>query len=329
MEIAKSGRPDVASARQIHPSAHPFKVSKSRRALPCPPFPLPFEPRRCSELIAKDSVRIGVPIKWRGGLFGWISSWQHPACLRVPGVTRDELRCELQALAPRTSRRMKILDQLTSDKGVELEEVDPNDPAFTKREDPVPNFPPAAPTRPLRSFRRRVLADGWPRGREQRGGILATRWAWAKRFRRSRFAAPRSCQSCGGGGKGGKGAHAAERPGPTLIAEADWRLCSGRMKPNCTQPGSLSVLAYYSDRKTMSKETLEGVDVVLTTYLVEGEWRGDQSCNGGVRVLVQASVVPCGAPEIFLRARRGANGEAGNAEKKQNVATRKPVDTED
>ena len=24
-------------------------------------------------------------------MFGWISSWQHPACLRVPGYTRDEL----------------------------------------------------------------------------------------------------------------------------------------------------------------------------------------------------------------------------------------------
>jgi len=34
------------------------------------------------------------------------------------------------------------------------------------------------------------------------------------------------------------------------------------------------VLVYYADRKALTKEVLEGVDVVLTTYpVVEGEWR--------------------------------------------------------
>ena len=84
-------------------------------------------------------------------MYGWISSWQHPACLRVPGVTRDELRLELHGVDALTDEQAdEVLDQLTSDKGVELEEVDPNDPAFTKREEPVPELPaPAALTRPL------------------------------------------------------------------------------------------------------------------------------------------------------------------------------------
>ena len=41
----------------------------------------PSSTHRCSELIAKATVRVGVPIKWRGGEYGWISSWQHPTCL--------------------------------------------------------------------------------------------------------------------------------------------------------------------------------------------------------------------------------------------------------
>ena len=76
--------------------------------LTVPALSLPFEPRRCSELIAKDSVRIGVPIKWRGGLFGWISSWQHPAacaCQASPG-TSSAANCTALTLS-RTSRRMK------------------------------------------------------------------------------------------------------------------------------------------------------------------------------------------------------------------------------
>ena len=60
--------------------------------------------------------------------------------------------------------------------------------------------------------------------------------------------------------------------------------------------------------------------------------QGDQSCNGGVRVLWQeaSTEVPGGAPEIFLRARRGANGEAGNAgEETERRKRESHADTED
>lgn len=43
-------------------------------------------------------MRIGVPIKWRGGEWGWISSWQHPTCLRIPDRTKAELMNEIHGL---------------------------------------------------------------------------------------------------------------------------------------------------------------------------------------------------------------------------------------
>ena len=339
VEIAKSGRARCRKCAPDPPQRPPsFKVSKSRRALPCPPFPLPFEPRRCSELIAKDSVRIGVPIKWRGGLFGWISSWQHPACLRVPGVTRDELRCELHGVDALTDEQAdEVLDQLTSDKGVELEEVDPNDPAFTKREDPVPELPaPAALTRPLLQFQKEGL--GWMVANEAgavRGGILADEMGMGKTIQTISLllhAKAERAKAAVEAAKEGKALTAAERPGPTLIVVPTSALVQWEDEiRNCTQPGSLSVLVYYSDRKTMSKETLEGVDVVLTTYpVVEGEWRkvinrAMVECEYcGKKLLPRSLVVHqkyfCG-PDAVRTAKLAMR------EKKQNVANEKAMRT--
>ncbi|ACO62624.1 SNF2 super family [Micromonas commoda] len=308
--------------------SHVVEIAKSGRAR-C---------RKCSELIAKDSVRIGVPIKWRGGLFGWISSWQHPACLRVPGVTRDELRCELHGVDALTDEQAdEVLDQLTSDKGVELEEVDPNDPAFTKREDPVPELPaPAALTRPLLQFQKEGL--GWMVANEAgavRGGILADEMGMGKTIQTISLllhAKAERAKAAVEAAKEGKALTAAERPGPTLIVVPTSALVQWEDEiRNCTQPGSLSVLVYYSDRKTMSKETLEGVDVVLTTYpVVEGEWRkvinrAMVECEYcGKKLLPRSLVVHqkyfCG-PDAVRTAKLAMR------EKKQNVANEKAMRT--
>ena len=92
---------------------------------------------------------------------GWVSSWQHPACLRVPGVTKAELTTQIfgtEALKPEDLTF--LIDTLCSDTAVALEEIDPNDPAFAKPEGPVPRLPPpAALTRPLLPFQEEGL--GW------------------------------------------------------------------------------------------------------------------------------------------------------------------------
>ena len=33
------------------------------------------------EKIAKDTVRVGEPLKYRGGDYGWISKWMHPSVI--------------------------------------------------------------------------------------------------------------------------------------------------------------------------------------------------------------------------------------------------------
>ena len=40
--------------------------------------------RICSENILKGNIRIGKAIKWGGGTHGFISSWSHLKCARVP-----------------------------------------------------------------------------------------------------------------------------------------------------------------------------------------------------------------------------------------------------
>ena len=77
-----------------------------------------------------------------------------------PG-NRAELNKEMHGLADLTPENRKaVLDEVTSKTAVALEEVDPNDPAFTKPEGPVPRLPtPPALTRPLLSFQEEGL--GW------------------------------------------------------------------------------------------------------------------------------------------------------------------------
>ncbi|OUS46383.1 P-loop containing nucleoside triphosphate hydrolase protein [Ostreococcus tauri] len=53
---------------------------------------------RCGEKIAKDTVRVGEPLKYRGGDYGWISKWMHPECYRAEGATREELERSVYGL---------------------------------------------------------------------------------------------------------------------------------------------------------------------------------------------------------------------------------------
>ena len=106
---------------------------------------------------------MGVPIKWRGGEYGWISSWQHPTCLRVPDVSRAELATQIHGLNDlSTEDRKATLDELTSKDAVQLDPIDPNDPSFSKRDDskPAPRLDaPRQLTRPLLGFQQEGL--GW------------------------------------------------------------------------------------------------------------------------------------------------------------------------
>ena len=62
-------------------------------------------------------------------------------------------------------------------------------------------------------------------------------------------------------------AEKAKSAAPTLVVVPTSALVQWEEEiRNCTKPDSLKVLVYYADRKALTKEMLESVDVVLTTY---------------------------------------------------------------
>ena len=224
---------------------------------------------------------MGVPIKWRGGEYGWISSWQHPACLRVPDVSREQLAREIHGLDQLSSEhRDLVLDELTSKEAVKLEEIDPDDPAHCKPADPIPRLPtPAALSRPLLSFQEEGL--GWLVANEAgpiKGGILADEMGMGKTIQtislllHAKSERASRAVACA---KRGEALARAERPAPTLVVVPTSALPQWEDEiRDCTLPGSLRVLVYYADRKSVTKEAIGAADVVLTTYpVVEAEWR--------------------------------------------------------
>jgi DNA repair protein RAD16 len=236
---------------------------------------------------------VGVPIKWRGGEYGWISSWQHPTCLRVPDVSRAELATQIHGLNDLSPEdRKATLDELTSEDAVQLDTIDPNDPSFSKRDDskPAPRLDaPRHLTRPLLGFQQEGL--GWMVANEAgsvNGGILADEMGMGKTIQtialllhqkeaREKLAVEAA--------KKGRATRREDARAPTLVVVPTSALAQWEDEiRDCVAPGALRVLVYYADRKRVEASTLQNADVVLTTYpVVEGEWR---KC-------VNRAMVPC------------------------------------
>ena len=150
---------------------HRVEKSKSSRAT-C---------RRCSEKIEKGAIRIGTPIKWRGGEWGWISSWSHVQCTRV------EADLELDAATFDASasifgfEKMEEVEQkaITEEMGKlglpdHIPKIDPTDKNFLKNFKLVKMPKPKVVTLPLLPYQAEGL--GWLLNQERskwRGGILA------------------------------------------------------------------------------------------------------------------------------------------------------------
>ena len=219
---------------------------------------------RCSEFIAKDTVRVGVPIKWRGGEYGWISSWQHPTCLRVPDRTKAELAKEIHGIDDLTREdREATLKELTSKTAVALEEVDPNDLAFSKPEGPVPRLPaPEGLTRPLLAFQEEGL--GWMVANETgpvQGGILADEMGMGKTIQTISMLLHQKAERVKAAvalAKEGKVLTEAEKRelghGPTLVVVPTSALVQWEEEiRSCTKEGALKVLVYYAERAALKK----------------------------------------------------------------------------
>jgi DNA repair protein RAD16 len=134
--------------------------------------------------IAKDAVRIGEPLKYRGGDYGWISKWMHPECYRAEGVTREELETRVHGLdALKDGDREVLLATVLSPDRPEIENtaLDVTSEEFLRRPAVEPMEAPRALTRPLLGFQREGLR--WMCDNESgdaKGGILADEMGMGK-----------------------------------------------------------------------------------------------------------------------------------------------------
>ena len=234
---------------------------------------------KCSEKIEKDTVRIGAPLKYRGGDYGWINKWMHPQCLRLPGLTLEELRASLYGVDDlREGDQEVLLATLTSDEKpeIEKEELDINDAEFLCRPVIEPAEKPRALTRELLRFQAEGLS--WMCDNEAtdiRGGILADEMGMGKTIQCIAMLLAQKEKWMKRRADVGEMVTADDRPPPTLIVVPTSALVQWEQEiKTCVDEGSLKVLVYYANRAGVVDGDFKGYDVVLTTYpVIEADWR--------------------------------------------------------
>lgn len=159
--------------------------------------------RPCSEYIKKGELRLGTPMKWRGGTpAGFIVNWRHVTCTRIEDALREKSRdevCQLvmnldsaielqdEALIKKNEGKMwtrdELLDEITKEEDPDLVTINPEDEAFFFGERPLPPKAetPAALMQPLLPFQQ--YGVGWMLAQEAgsiKGGILADEMGMGK-----------------------------------------------------------------------------------------------------------------------------------------------------
>lgn len=221
--------------------------------------------RKCSQLVQKNELRVGVPIRHSAGEHGWISAWQHLHCTRIEERENfEEVLYGYEDLSPEDQKT--VLLEITSDNLPDhLKPLDPED--LVKRGKLPEVNPPKELLRPLLPYQKEGL--GWLVRQEQtdvRGGILADEMGMGKTIQMIALFLARRV------------------PGPTLVVSPVSSMLQWETEmADHTVPGSLSVLVVYRTTK-VTKEDLQNADVVLATYpMIEQAWRG----------LVNKIKVPC------------------------------------
>ena len=221
--------------------------------------------RKCSAVIDKDTIRIGIPIRDPRGEHGYIAAWQHAKCTRL--AESDYPQDEMYGLAALTEGQQKAVVKEIFSAGTpsHLEALNPDD--LVKRG----KLPEATPSpnllQSLLPYQREGL--GWLTAQEasdSKGGILADEMGMGKTIQMISLIIERV------------------GTGPTLVVCPVSSMLQWQDEvANHVVPGTLRVeLADKSSK--LVKERLEAADVVLTTYpILEQAWRQ----------VVNAGKVPC------------------------------------
>ncbi|KAG5500143.1 hypothetical protein JIQ42_04478 [Leishmania sp. Namibia] len=231
--------------------------------------------RKCSQLIPKGDMRVGVPIRHNAGDNGWISAWQHLGCTRMEKSELEHYESTMHGFASlKPEEQEHVVNEVNSTEVPEhLKPLDPDDLVHRGKMEQM--APPSTLLRHLLPYQKEGL--GWMVRQETespiKGGILADEMGMGKTIQAI----------------GMMLAHRVN--GPTLVvcpvsSMLQWE---AEIKEHVV-PGSLSVVVVYRTAK-VTKEELENADVVLTTYpMLEQAWRA----------LINEIKVPCPYCELLF-----------------------------
>jgi DNA repair protein RAD16 len=138
--------------------------------------------RLCSEKIKKDTVRLGVPVKWGGGEHGYINAWCHLICARSQDG-EEVLKSEVWGIEKlKASDQIDVLAELQK-KGLpsHIKTIDPNDKNFLKKRTMPPIDQPSKVAMTLMPYQSEGV--GWMIRSENshvRGGVLADEMGMGK-----------------------------------------------------------------------------------------------------------------------------------------------------
>ncbi|CAG9575087.1 putative DNA repair protein [Leishmania major strain Friedlin] len=231
--------------------------------------------RKCSQLIPKGEMRVGVPIRHNAGDNGWISAWQHLGCTRMERSESEDYKNTMHGFAAlQPEEQAHVVNEVHSTEMPEhLKPLDPEDLVHRGKMEQM--APPSTLLRHLLPYQKEGM--GWMVRQEVespvKGGILADEMGMGKTIQTV-------------------GMMLAHRiNGPTLVvcpvsSMLQWE---AEIKEHVV-PGSLSVVVVYRTTK-VTKEELESADVVLTTYpMLEQAWRA----------LISEIKVPCPYCELLF-----------------------------
>jgi len=228
--------------------------------------------RKCSEKIKKGDVRVGTPIKWRGGTYGWISAWTHVPCTRLEDPSILNIKKHVYGIDDLKKEDRKIFEAeiVKTDIPEHLKELDPNDPSFLKQQDVEPAPQPDQVLTPMLPYQLEGL--GWMIRQEKtdiKGGVLADEMGMGKTLQMISLLVARK--------PSGKLERkiGTESTGPTLIVCPTSAMMQWEEEIRVrTKANTLKVLVFHGNRNDIVAETLLQYDVVLTTYsILEYEFR--------------------------------------------------------